>query len=194
MIFHSSGRGHAFLMYNTLHYWLRNTDFVNHRLWAYGRYCFKSCQNLLFHFWCSCISRTSCTAVWDGKQISFSQSSIYSGKDRMTWNTMNWKPLFTQSLCFASILFCFTIFKMHIVGLKAISRHSSLHYHPVRYSCFPTISDCIIVLFSSPIELHSLLALREMMLLCRLSAHLHSVDNLAYEETLFVDNSSYAFR
>ena len=45
-------RGHTFLVYNTPHYWLRNTDFVSHHSPACGRNCFKSCQNLLFYFWC----------------------------------------------------------------------------------------------------------------------------------------------
>ena len=86
--FFARGRGHAFLMYSTPHHWLRNSHFVCHLSRDYGRNCFKSFQNSVFHFWRSCISRTSCIAVWDGKRTSFSQSSIYTGKGDLEYNEM----------------------------------------------------------------------------------------------------------
>ena len=108
IVLFAHGRGHAFLVY-----WLRNTDFVSHCSRAHRRNCYKSCQNWLFHFWHSCISQISCIAVWDSKRTSFSQSLIYTGKGRMTWNTTNWKPLFIQSSGFPSIPFCFTVCEVH---------------------------------------------------------------------------------
>ena len=64
-----------------------------------------------------------CSLRWQTNRF-FTVVDQHWKRYRMTWNTTNWKPMFTQSSCFASILLCFTICKVHICQfLESVLRH-----------------------------------------------------------------------
>ena len=68
-------------------------------------------------------------------------------KGRMTWNAMNWKPLFAQSLCFESIPFCFTICEVHMV--QFLVGYSAMAFMKSFGRCYQdnTLSDDVVMFF-----------------------------------------------